>query len=38
VSDIVLDIENLTIALPPGADRPTAVQDVNLQLRAGEVT
>jgi peptide/nickel transport system ATP-binding protein len=38
VSDIVLDIENLTIALPPGGDRINAVQDVNLQLRAGEVT
>jgi peptide/nickel transport system ATP-binding protein len=38
VSDIVLDIRDLTIALPPGADRPLAVQDVSLQLRAGEVT
>ncbi len=34
----VLDIQNLTIALPPGADRPTAVQDFSLRLRAGEVT
>jgi peptide/nickel transport system ATP-binding protein len=38
VSDVVLDISDLTIALPPGADRPHAVRDVNLQLRAGEVT
>jgi peptide/nickel transport system ATP-binding protein len=38
VNDIVLDIQNLAIALPPGGDRAYAVQDVNLQLRAGEVT
>ena len=38
MSDIVLDIENLTIALPPGGDRANAVQDVNLQLHAGQVT
>jgi peptide/nickel transport system ATP-binding protein len=38
MSDVVLDIQDLTIALPPGADRPHAVQGVNLQLRAGEVT
>ena len=38
MSKIVLDISNLTIALPAGADRPHAVRDVNLQLRAGEVT
>ena len=38
MSKIVLDISNLTIALPAGADRPHAVRDVNLRLRAGEVT
>ncbi len=38
MSDIVLDIRDLSIALPPGADRPLAVRDVSLQLRAGEVT
>ncbi len=34
----VLDIQHLTIALPPGADRPNAVQDINLQLHPGKVT
>jgi peptide/nickel transport system ATP-binding protein len=38
LNDIVLDISDLTIALPAGADRPYAVQDVSLQLRAGQVT
>ncbi|HEY0183695.1 MAG TPA: ABC transporter ATP-binding protein [Rhodopila sp.] len=38
MSRIVLDIRGLTIALPDGADRPHAVSDVNLHLRAGEVT
>ena len=38
MSDIVLDIAGLTIALPRGADRAAAVQDLTLQLRAGEVT
>jgi peptide/nickel transport system ATP-binding protein len=38
MSDVVLDIQDLTIELPPGADRWHAVQGVNLQLRAGEVT
>jgi peptide/nickel transport system ATP-binding protein len=35
---VVLDIADLTIALPPGADRANAVAGVSLQLRAGEVT
>jgi peptide/nickel transport system ATP-binding protein len=38
MSDVVLDIANLTIGLPPGADRASAVQSMNLTLRAGEVT
>jgi peptide/nickel transport system ATP-binding protein len=38
VSDIVLDIADLAIALPAGADRPFAVRNLNLKLRAGEVT
>ncbi len=38
MNDVVLDIANLTIGLPPGADRPSAVAGMNLTLRAGEVT
>ena len=38
MSDVVLDIAELTIGLPPGADRAAAVQGMNLVLRAGEVT
>ncbi len=38
MSDAVLDIADLTIGLPPGADRASAVQGMNLVLRAGEVT
>ena len=38
MSDVVLNIANLTIGLPPGADRVAAVQGLNLTLRAGEVT
>jgi peptide/nickel transport system ATP-binding protein len=38
MNDTVLEIDKLTIALPPGADRPNAVTDVDLTLRAGEVT
>jgi peptide/nickel transport system ATP-binding protein len=38
MSDVVLDIDGLTIGLPKSADRPTAVEDFSLQLRAGEVT
>ena len=34
----VLDIEKLSIGLPPGADRAQAVTDVDLALRAGAVT
>ncbi len=38
MSDPVLELDRLTIALPPGADRAHAVTDVSLALRAGEVT
>src|ERR1700721_2541923 len=38
MNETVLELEKLTIALPPGADRANAVSDIDLQLRAGEVT
>ena len=38
MNDAVLEIEKLTIALPAGADRPNAVAEVDLTLRAGAVT
>jgi peptide/nickel transport system ATP-binding protein len=38
MSQTVLELEKLTIALPPGADRTNAVSDVDLVLRAGKVT
>ncbi len=38
MSDAVLRLENLAIALPEGADRKLAVSTVDLELRAGEVT
>jgi peptide/nickel transport system ATP-binding protein len=37
MSQTVLELEKLTIALPPGADRAHAVSDVDLVLRAGKV-
>jgi peptide/nickel transport system ATP-binding protein len=37
MAEPVLGIENLTIALPEGADRDFAVDDVNLELFAGEI-
>jgi len=36
-SGVVLSIENLTLALPQGADRPYALKDISLELRAGEI-
>ncbi|SIT33253.1 ABC transporter ATP-binding protein [Achromobacter sp. MFA1 R4] len=33
----LLSIQNLTIALPRGGDRPYAVQDVSYDIRAGEI-
>ena len=38
MNETVLELEKLTIALPPGADRANAVSDVDLALRAGKVT
>ena len=35
--DVVLDIKNLSIELPKGADRKHAVEDVSLTLRRGEI-
>ena len=36
-SRAVLSIENLTLTLPPGADRPFALKDVSVELRMGEI-
>jgi peptide/nickel transport system ATP-binding protein len=36
-SRTVLDIRNMTVALPPGADRPHAVEDINITVKAGEI-
>ena len=36
--DTILDIRNLSITLPEGADRTHAVEDVSLTLRRGEIT
>ena len=33
----ILSVERLTVALPRGMDRPHAVSDVSLELRAGEI-
>jgi ABC-type glutathione transport system ATPase component len=33
----LLDVRNLTVALPPGADRPHAVEDVSFTLEASEI-
>jgi peptide/nickel transport system ATP-binding protein len=33
----LLDVRNLTVALPPGADRPHAVENVSFTLDAGEI-
>jgi peptide/nickel transport system ATP-binding protein len=38
MSGVVLTLDKLTIALPPGADRADAVRDIDLELREGEVT
>jgi peptide/nickel transport system ATP-binding protein len=38
MNETVLELEKLTIALPPGGDRANAVSDVDLALRAGRVT
>jgi peptide/nickel transport system ATP-binding protein len=33
----LLAISNLTVSLPPGADRPFALEDVSIDLRRGEI-
>ena len=33
----MLEVAGLTVALPPGADRPFALEDVSLSLRTGEI-
>ena len=33
----LLSVENLTVALPAGSDRPHAVKDLSFDLRAGEI-
>ena len=33
----MLEVEGLTVALPPGADRAHAVHDVSFTLAAGEI-
>ncbi|MDQ1079234.1 ABC transporter ATP-binding protein [Pseudoroseomonas cervicalis] len=33
----LLTVDSLTVALPPGADRPHAVEDLSLHLDAGEI-
>ncbi|WP_167668944.1 ABC transporter ATP-binding protein [Allopusillimonas soli] len=33
----VISLRNLTIPLPPGGDRPHAVQDISYDVRAGEI-
>ncbi|MEM7521015.1 MAG: ABC transporter ATP-binding protein [Pseudomonadota bacterium] len=35
--EVVLDIQNLSISLPKGADRKYAVEDVSITLRRGEI-
>ena len=37
MSDVILEVRNLTIALPPGADRMDAVTDVGFNVRRGEI-
>ena len=34
--EVVLAVEDLTVALPAGSERPWAVRNVNLQVRAGQ--
>jgi ABC-type glutathione transport system ATPase component len=37
VSDALLTVANLTVALPPGGDRPHAVEDISFALAKGEI-
>ena len=34
----VLEVENLAVSLPPGGDRPNAVEHVSFTVNEGEVT
>ena len=34
---MILDVQNLTVALPPGADRPHAVENVSFGVAPGEI-
>ena len=36
-SDALLQVQNLTVALPAGGDRPYAVQDVSFTLNKNEI-
>ncbi|GEO40791.1 ABC transporter ATP-binding protein [Skermanella aerolata] len=36
-SDILLDVRDLTVALPQGAERPNAVENVNLRIARDEI-
>jgi peptide/nickel transport system ATP-binding protein len=36
-SDVLLDVRGLTVALPAGAERPNAVEDISLQIRKNEI-
>ena len=33
----LLDIQGLTVALPPGGDRPHAIEDISLSVNPGEI-
>ena len=33
----LLSVEGLTVALPPGGDRPNAVEDITLSVNPGEI-
>jgi peptide/nickel transport system ATP-binding protein len=37
LTDLALDVRSLTVRLPPGADRPHAVEDVSIGVRRGEI-
>jgi peptide/nickel transport system ATP-binding protein len=37
VSDLVLDVKNLTVRLPAGADRDNAIEGISLQVKRGEI-
>jgi peptide/nickel transport system ATP-binding protein len=37
LSDLVLDVKNLTVRLPAGADRENAIEGISLQVKRGEI-